>query len=47
MSIMTGTTGARETRLCFRGVGFGVYQSLASALPPQSPAKLAYDGKDL
>lgn len=47
MSIMTGTATASEPRLCFRGVEFGVYESLARALPRQTPAKLAYDGEDL
>jgi Uma2 family endonuclease len=47
MSMITGTTRAHETRLCFRGIGFGVYESLAHALPAQTAAKLAYDGKDL
>jgi hypothetical protein len=47
MSVATGSAIASEPRLCFRGIDFEVYETLVRALPPQTPAKLVYDGKDL
>lgn len=36
-----------ETRIVFRGVGWGVYDALSAALPDGSPIRMIYDGKDL